>query len=159
MACEGGFYFGSRGNGKAIDLSGKTIKTFKGADMNKLHKQNFLAAVRSRDNASLNAEIAIGHDSTGWCNLANIAFQAGVAAPSQEANALTIDPNLKAWGTLLEEMEQQLKPFGLSSADLTLGPVLHHDPATESFTGENASQANKLLKRDYREGYAVPDYA
>ena len=39
----------------------------------------------------------------------------------------------------------------------TIGPVLTFDPATEKFTGDHAEAANKLLTREYRAPFVVPE--
>ena len=67
---------------------------------------------------NVNAPIETGHHSTGWANLANIAFQAG------------------------------LEPFGIRTDQLVSSPVFTHDPLTESFVGEHAELANRFLKRE-----------
>ena len=41
------------------------------------HFGNFIACVRSRDAAKLNADIEVGHDSSGLCHLANICYRLG----------------------------------------------------------------------------------
>ncbi|HNR37227.1 MAG TPA: gfo/Idh/MocA family oxidoreductase, partial [Candidatus Hydrogenedentes bacterium] len=40
-----------------------------------------------------------------------------------------------------------------------LGATLTFDPASEQFTGPDAAKANPLLKREYREGFEVPQLA
>ena len=157
VACEGGYYLGQRGSGKAIDLKGKEIRSFKGGDRMQLHTRNFLDAVRAQDKNLLNSEIEVGHDSTGWCNLANVAFQTG--GDYSRAKAESIMPNLEAWGALLDNMEESLAKFGVKadSDSIKMSPILTHDPKSEQFTGEHAKTANQYLKRQYRAGYAVPD--
>ena len=157
VACEGGYYLGQRGSGRAVDLEGKRIRTFKGGDRDRLHKQNFLDAIRSRNWSSLNAEIQIGHHSSGWCNLANVAYRCGEAY-SPEVVRL-IEPDSQIWGELLEEMTGQLAAFDIkpSDTDIRMSPVLHHDPETERFTGEHSSLANEFVKRQYRPPYIVPE--
>jgi hypothetical protein len=39
----------------------------------------------------------------------------------------------------------------------TLGPSLQIDPATERFVGTFADEANKLVRREYRAPYVIPD--
>jgi hypothetical protein len=155
VACEGGYLLGQRGSATAYDLAGNKLRMFKGSDMDARHKQNFLDAVRSRDRVSLNAEVEIGHHSSGWCNLANVAFRAAGSFSVDEARARLADD--AEWGPLLEEMQTQLAPFGVSESDLRLSAVLEHDPATEQFTGEHAEAANAFLRREYRAGYEVPE--
>lgn len=159
VACEGGYYLGQRGSGKAVDKNGKEIRKFKGGDINALHKQNFIDALHSRDMQSLNAEVETGHHSSGWCNLANVAYRTGGSFDPQEARSIHADSEV--WELLLGEMESQLAKFEikLSDADIKMSPVLHHNPETERFEGDHAFGANALLKRQYRDGYEVPEFA
>ena len=154
VVCEGGYYLGSRGRGEAVDRQGKTIRTFKGGDMVRLHVQNFLTGVRQRDPAVLLAEAETGHYSTGWCNLANVGFAAGGTYSDQQARGAS---KLQAWPALLEELESQLKPFQVGIEDLRMSPILQHDPKTERFVGDHAEAANVFLKRQYRAPYVVPE--
>jgi predicted dehydrogenase len=157
VVCEGGYYLGVRGSGKAVDRQGKTIREFRGGDRDLIHLENFLNAVRTRDRGSLNTEVEVGHASTGWCNLANVAHRAsGVFSRDQ---AESVDSDFDTWGLLLDEMAAHLKKFDIpmSSAEIRMSPVLHHDPQTEQFTGQHAPLANALLKRSYRSPFVVPE--
>ena len=101
--CEGGRYEGQRGRGAAYDRSGKKIREFKGnGDVR--HQQNFIDAVRAQDRTLLNSEIAVGNDSTGWCNLANIAFRCGKEFSRDTAGKVQLDQ----WNELLGEMDSHL---------------------------------------------------
>jgi hypothetical protein len=48
-----------------------------GGDSTVRHMENFLAACRSRDHKTLNAEIEIGAMSAALCHLANISYRVG----------------------------------------------------------------------------------
>ncbi len=152
VACEGGYYLGQRGRGKAVDLQGNTIREFKGGDMMRLHTQNFLDAVLANDSSKLNGGLQQGHFSTGWCNLANVAVRAG---GDFDAASLASASSNEDWQRAIENMQRNLEAFGDTKASLVTGPVLQHDPSTETFVGENAEQANKFLKRSYRRGFEV----
>ena len=154
VKCDGGTYLGGRGFGAAYDPAGKKIRSFKGGDMTTLHFRNFIDAVRSRDNPSLNAEIENGHHSTGWCNLANVGYR---VAAELSASADLSDSDADAWPLILREMSKQLAPFDIEDAAIRTSPLLTHDPATERFTGDHADVANQFLKREYRKGYVVPE--
>ncbi len=80
-------------------------------DGNVLHMGNFIAAVKSRNYKSLNAEIEIGAMSAALGNLANIAYR--------------------------------------------MGRKLNVDPVKRQFI--NDAEANKMLTRDYRKPYVVPE--
>lgn len=155
--CEGGVYHGQRGNGTAIDNDGKVIKKFKGNRGDVAHQANFLEAVRKRDRSIQNAEVEVGHHSTGWCNLANIAFRAGDKFSSDQAKEI----NLEQWTTLIGEMEAHTAAHGikLESDQIRLSPMLELNVDEGRFTGDNAESANKFIKRKYRKGYEVPELA
>ena len=154
--CQGGRFEGQRGLGIAYDKDGKEIKRFKGNSGGSDHHKNFLAAVRARDSKLLNTDVQVGHDSTGWCNLANIAFEAGKEYRSEDA--LGVD--VPEWKALLEEMKSHLQNHSLEldKAGLKLSQMLHIDPATQRFVGEGADEANKYIKRQYRAPFVVPEY-
>ena len=157
--CEGGRFEGQRSRGAAYDKEGKLIKRFKGNSGMKLHQKNFIDAVRSRKAESLNSEVKVGHDSTGWCNLANVAYLSGSKFSSDDARQ--IGKSSKLWESVLGDMDKLLKAHGLSldNAAIQLSPVLTIDPKTEQFIGSNAKTANQHLKREYRKGYEVPEIA
>lgn len=152
--CEGGRYEGQRGRGVAYDNDGKVIREFRGnGDVR--HQQNFIDAVRSQDASILNAEVAVGNDSTGWCNLANVAVRCGNEFSRDVADQV----DLEQWNDLLGEMDRHLKSHQLSllSDAVRLSPVLELDSKTETFVGDHADTANRFLKRQYRKGYEVPE--
>lgn len=154
--CEGGRYEGQRGGGVAYDAAGKVIRRFKGNSGNGLHQQNFIDAVRAGDSSLLNADVEVGNDSTGWCNLANIAYRAG-----SRYRAETVADGFPQLGRLSEELAGWLAPYGmpLDGGAILASPILEIDPASEQFTGPGAAAANRFLKRDYRDGYTVPETA
>lgn len=153
--CEGGRLEGQRGSAKAFDKDGKVIKQFKGNSGNGVHHRNFIDALRAGDPSLLNADVKVGHDSTGWCNLANIAFRAGRQFRHSDAATIS-DP---AWKSLLNEMETHLGAYSikLESPEILLSPILEVDPVKEVFVGANATAANAFLKREYRAPYVVPE--
>ena len=155
VQCEGGYYMGRRGGGAAYDTAGKRIRGFSGGSGSS-HAQNFIDAIRANDSSLLRAEIKVGHDSTGWCNLANIGFRAGSRYSLDQARE--ISPDDANWNALLSQMTNHLKAHGYSMSDseIRLSPVLHHNPQTEQFTGEHAEAANAFLKRKYRKEFEVP---
>lgn len=154
--CEGGHFEGQRGRGAAFDSDGKKIREFKGGAQDR-HQKNFIDAVRSRNVTSLNTDVEMGHLSTGWCNLANIAFRTG--KPFTRRDAAQVDGDSGIWQNIVTEMEAHLSAHNvkLESDNIRLSPMLAIDPATEMFVGENAEVANGFLKREYRKPYEVPE--
>jgi hypothetical protein len=132
------------------------IREFSG-NGDKRHQANFIEAVQKQDRSILNAEIEVGNDSTGWCNLANIAFRAGREFTREAADQV----DLEQWQTVLGEMDDHLKAHDLTldSDAIRLSPMLQLDSKTEQFVGEHADTANQFIKREYRKGYEVPGLA
>jgi len=152
---EGGRFEGQRANGVAYDKDGKVIKEFKGNSGDVLHQKNFLDAVRKKDSSLLNADVEVGHHSTGWCNMANIAYRAGSQFSMNEAKEI----GLEQWQELLTSMNEHISAYDIKieSAAIRLSPVLELDQENEVFVGENSEAANKFIKREYRKGYEVPE--
>ncbi|MEZ6119632.1 MAG: Gfo/Idh/MocA family oxidoreductase [Pirellulaceae bacterium] len=154
--CEGGRLEGQRGRAVAFDADGKKVKEFSGTSGMGIHQQNFIDAVRSRDRSSLNAEVAVGHDSTGWCNLANIAFQAGTAFVAR--NAKKPSPILKASGRCFRNGSPSGGPFRqFGRFGNCAQPHAASRRRQRNVCGSPADAANQLLKRQYRSGYEVPE--
>ncbi|TWU51726.1 Gfo/Idh/MocA family protein [Rubripirellula reticaptiva] len=155
--CEGGSLEGQRSRAVAKDTDGKVIKEFKGNSGDVLHQQNFIDAVRSHDRSILNAEASVGNDSTGWCNLANVAFRAGGSFNNDTAESVSLDD----WKNVLSAMGEHLKTYdqGLATDSIRLSPMLELDPKTERFVGSHADAGNPFLKREYRQGFEVPELA
>jgi len=154
--CEGGRFEGQRGRAAAFDRAGKLIKEFKG-DSGKSHQQNFIDACRTRNVSSLMADVQIGHHSTGWCNLANIAFQTGSSFKAADIGQVSGDHGI--FEQLVAEMDTHVTAHGvkLESDQIRLSPMLTLDVKTEAFVGEHANVANPFLKRQYRAPYIVPE--
>jgi len=154
--CEGGNFYGQRGSAVAKDKDGKVIREFKGNSGDVVHMANFIDAVRKRDRSGLNAEVEVGHASTGWCNLANIAYVSGERYSKEQAKEV----DFYAWNKLIDGTNKHLAAHGLAldNDQIVLSPMLSLNEEGQ-FVGENSEAANKLLKREYRKGYEVPELA
>lgn len=153
--CEGGRFEGQRGKAAAYDRDGKLIREFRGNSGNRIHQQNFIDCVRSRNASELNTDLEMGNASTGWCNLANIAFQAG--SKYSPPTAAELAKELPLWGELHDEMKAHLAAHSVDLSELSLSPILEYNVAKGAFTGAGAEKANSLLKREYRAPYVVPE--
>jgi predicted dehydrogenase len=151
--CEGGFMvFPNYTSAIACDNDAKEIKKWEGSEN---HYANFIDAVRSRKVSDLNADILEGHLSAAISHQANISYQLGVTkTPDQVRDAVK---NEKGLAEALGRMEEHLaaNKVDLKKTTLTLGPVLEMNPKTERFTNNEA--ANKLVTREYRAPYVVPE--
>jgi predicted dehydrogenase len=155
--CDGGRLEGQRGGAVAFDKDSKEIKRFKGTGGNDAHQANFIEAVRSRDAESLNTTAEVGLYSTGWCHLANIAFLAGEKLSHERVEE--VNKQSPRCEELVNELAKVLDAHQVDHGSplLRMSEVLSFDPQSEKFVGENAEAANKLLTREYREGFAVPE--
>jgi predicted dehydrogenase len=124
------------------------------------HFRNFIAAVRSRRRADLNADILEGHYSSALCHLANISYRLGENVPFNPRTRVFAG-NADATDAL-ERMEAHLSaaaPAGnglqLNNLQLRVGPRLTIDAAAETITGNDA--ASRMLFRQYRAPFVVPE--
>ena len=151
--CDGGFMiFPNYTTAIAFDKDANEIKKWEGSEN---HYANFIKAVRSRNVSDLNADILEGHLSAAISHQANISYQLGkTKSPDEVRDAVK---NEKGVAEALGRMEEHLvaNNVDLKKATLTLGPVLEMNPKTERFT--NSEAANKLLTREYRKGFVVPE--
>ena len=136
----------------AYDKNGKQIKKWE-ATVD--HFENFLNACRSREVSDLNADIWEGHISSGLCHTGNISYRLG-----QGASADAIKDNIRSLHGAEESFDRMAEHLAANEIDIAkdkvvLGKVLQMDPKVEKFIG--APEADRLLTRDYRKPYVVPD--
>ena len=120
------------------------------------HFVNFIEAVKSRGSSDLNAPILEGHYSAALCHLANISYRLGEqTAFDAQTKAFAGNP---AASEAFEKMEEHLaKGNGvkLESTNYRLGRHLSFDGENERFA--NDAEADKMLTRQYREPFVVPE--
>jgi len=154
VQCENGYFAGGEGGGWAYDKDGKKIKQFTQQLGGQGHQANFIKAVRSRDpkDNPCNAETA--HFSAACCHLGNISYRVG-EQKTQEEIAASIKGNSQM-SESFDRLKDHLARNGYNGS-VTLGANLAIDQGAERFTGDHAEAANKLLKRDYRKPFEIPD--
>ena len=119
---------------------------------------NFIRAMRSRKHTDLVADVKEAHLSSALCHLGAICYRLGKVVPFDKSRKAFGD-NKEAYEALLK-MEERMKSRKVKIDDslkYQVGPVLTFDPETEKFTGDHAAAANKLLTRNYRKPFVVPD--
>ena len=118
------------------------------------HYANFNAAVRSRQQSDLNADILEGHYSSALCHVANISYRLGTMVPFS-AQSKAFGDNKEACDTLAR-MEEHLKENNVTidGLDYRLGRKLTIDAKTETFVGD--PEASAMLTRNYRKPFVVP---
>ncbi len=157
--CEGGYVtIPSRDYSlaQAFDHQGKLLQEFKGAGY---HHANFLDAVRSRRESDLHGPLSQGHLSCTLVHLANISYRTGRHLKPEE-----IRDQINGSNQLAEPFGRFREHLARNSVDLEKTPAqfgapLKFNATTERFTGENSEAANKLLSRDYRAPFVVPQLA
>ena len=119
------------------------------------HYGNFIKAVRSRKVADLHGKIIDGHISSALCHTGNISYRIGKkSAPD------AIREKLKGNADAMDSFDRLAAHLTANEVDismetLALGEFLKMDPKTERFIGNAA--ADKLLTRDYRAPFIVPE--
>ncbi|MGC9034272.1 MAG: Gfo/Idh/MocA family protein [Verrucomicrobiia bacterium] len=153
IECENGYVtIPSYTSATAYDKDGKIIKSFKGAED---HYENWIKAVRSRKVEDLNADILEGHLSSALCHTANISYLLGKKVnPDEIREAIKADaPLAEAFGRMAEHLAAN--NVDITKDKVTLGMPLKMNPKTEKFIGNE--DANKLLTRNYRAPFIVPE--
>jgi predicted dehydrogenase len=120
------------------------------------HFGNFIAAVRSRRKEDLNADVLEGHYSCALIHLANASLRLGEEVPFNPKTKVLSD-NKEASETFARMEDYLAKENGLKLEDWKyhLGRKLTVDASTERVTNE--PMANRLLTREYRKPFAVPE--
>jgi predicted dehydrogenase len=149
--CENGYVL----NGVAYDKKGKVIKKFTSDRVDS--KQNFIDVVRSRKTENLYSGVLEGHLSCGLVHLTNISYRVGREAPQgQIAEGIQGNKEFtKSFDRLLTHLDAN--GIDLEKTPAILGAMLQFDPQTERFVGSFREGANKLVSRDYRKPFVVPE--
>lgn len=156
LMCEKGLLKLSRGGGRAFTPDGKAVtKTYAGTGGIGRHEANFIDAIRANKYSLLAAPIEAGHISSGICHLGNISYRLGTQASPDEVRARV--PHYEDLHATMNAHLDQLEAHEVDWNKLMLGPKLSFDPATETFTGAKATEANQLLRYEMRPEFAVPD--
>ncbi|MEX2176905.1 MAG: Gfo/Idh/MocA family oxidoreductase [Pirellulaceae bacterium] len=119
---------------------------------------SFINAIRTRNPEDCNCGVEVAHYSSALCHLPNISYRLGTQGTFDKARGSIGDDNKEAVATL-ERIRDNCRAVGvpIDKTTYTIGPVLTFDPANERFTGERADEANKLLTREYRAPFVVPE--
>jgi predicted dehydrogenase len=149
---EGDLVIGA-GAPTAFDLKGGVIQKFGGGSDDE-HFRNFIHAIKENKPESLRAPVLDGHLSAALCHLPNVSHRLGTAKP------LTVDEpfgKVEEGNEAYRRFRDHLKENGvkLESTPFIMGRTLALDPKSEKFVGD--PEADKLLTRDYRKPFVVPE--
>ena len=156
IQCEGGYYLAGENGGWVYDNEDKKVKQFTQKGQ-KDHQANFIKAVRSRKQEDVMAPILDGHYSSALCHLGNISYRVGKQVPPSQ-----LEEQFKGDKLAVDAFERVKAHLMANGVDLgqnppTLGPWLTIDTKAERFTGALSEEANKLVRREYRAPYVIPD--
>ncbi len=142
---------------RAFDAAGKGIPVSAPDDGRAgCHFRNFIEAVKAGQPERANAGAADGHLSSALCHLGNVSCRLGepVALDSREDPF----PGNDAGNDAFRRMVEHLKEHGIApSARYLRGRALTLDPEAERFATD--PEADRLLTREYRKPYVVPEHA
>lgn len=146
----------------AFNNDGKQLEqwTQKG-DSTARHFKNFLDALRAgKKRDQLNGDIVEGHLSSALCHTGAVSHLMG--APSSVADIKDVaatqgDLFADSFDRLAAHCERN--EVSIDNGEITLGALLTMDRNSEMFTGgaADAANTNHLRRREYREGYVVPE--
>jgi predicted dehydrogenase len=149
--CADGLVTFNRAEATATNKDGEVIKKFTGAGD---HFQNFVDAVRSNKPGDLAADIEQGHVSAAVCHLGNISYRLGglyamykVRPWIENEDAADTFDRFKDHMTANDVQPEQTQ--------ITVGKALTFDAKAERFVDD--SEADKLLTKEYRKPFVVPD--
>jgi len=111
--------------------------------------------VRNRKPDGLHAPVIEGHVSAALVHTGNISYRPGRhVSPDEMRERIKGTPDAVE---CLGRMQEHLAANGvdLAKSPATLGAFLKMDPNTERFGGNG--KANKLLTREYRHPFVVPE--
>ena len=140
-------------SGIAFDYDGNELGRWSGGSY-QAHFANFLKAVKSRDYKDLHLDIGDGHLSSALAHLGNVSYRLGKEVPLGTRPSLMSSDKYVV--DTMQSFEEHLKENGVdfSSTKFYLGQELTIDPKTELST---SPEANKLFKREYRQGFVLPE--
>jgi hypothetical protein len=148
--CKEGYIAGTQ----AFDLGGKKITMdVKDDGRGGNHFRNFIDAVKAGKPEMLNADVLEGHLSASLCHLANISYRLGEMKPLTKDDPFTSEEGNEAFNRTRKHLTEN--GVDLSKTQVRIGRTLSFDPKTEKFV--NDAEADKLLTREYRKPFVVPE--
>lgn len=155
IECEGGYVSITMRQCAAFDRDGKQIRQFSsnGVQAESAHKENFIAAARSRKREDQNGELIEGYVSSSLSLLSNISYQLGRRADPEaiQASVGSAGPAAETFARFQAHLDANEVKLDLEKAQLGMG--LQVDVAEQKFVGNDA--ANAMLTRSYREPFVV----
>jgi hypothetical protein len=154
VQCANGTLHAFRGGAELIDSAGKKVQEWKG-DGGETHQANFIEAIRSGRDDILHAPLEKSVVTAGLAHLGNASLRIGARGDSAAATVAArgrplLDEHVDRMSKLLRDYQ-----VDLAQTPFNIGPGLLVDPNTGLVRGEHAVQANSLLQRVPRPGWAI----
>ena len=157
VQCEGGHVLvHSLSDAIAQDRAGKVMQEWHGSG--NPHHQNWLQAIRARDESLLTGHVREGHLSSALCHVGAISHQLGERQPYQEiAKSIASNELLSnSFDRMASHLRANHVDIDSEQGAIVLGQWLELDTTTEMFT--NNVGANKMRTRsEQRAEFAVPE--
>ena len=151
IECEGGHI----AENKEYDQDGKATGKRFGITNGAGHMENFLQQIRDGKKIE-NCLVKQGSVSASLCHMANISYRLGESAPKEKVQeALKIDDGIQESFTRFCE-HLDANGVDIKETQPTLGAWLEIDPATETYEGPLADEADKIAQGDYRKEFDLP---
>ena len=134
--------------------NGRETKRFKSSSPGP--QASFIKAVRTRKISDARTDILEGHLSTTLCHMGNISHRLGKESLNEHIREVIRGD--KDSQEAFERFQSHLAANGvrLKNTPAVLGPWLKMDSSKERFFGRFSKRANRLLTRDYRRPFIVP---
>jgi len=150
---EGYLVIPTYSSGVAYSPKGEVLAKFAGGN-DDAHFRNFVDAIKSNKPESQNADALEGHLSSALCHLGNISYRVGAPKPLSTKDPLgKYEDGNETYGRMVAHLKEN--NVKLESTHFTLGRTLTIDPKTETIVGD--PEASKLLTREYRKPFVVPE--
>ena len=155
--CEGGRLEGQRGKAAAFDEKNQLIRKFATEGGNHHHQANFIDAIRHDHSSRLRADVQIGHQSCTWCNVANICHRIASRSWEDVSRERSEDP---LWQDAAKTIQQFIPTDSVAATqEIRFSELMSFDGDQQRFTGPQAGAANRLLRREDRAPFIIPDLA
>jgi predicted dehydrogenase len=140
-------------SGVAYSPKGDVIQKF-GGGKDDDHFRNFIDAIKANKPESQNANSTEGHLSAALCHLGNISYRMGTPQPltHKEPFGRYEDAN-ETFSRMVAHLKEN--NVNLDSSKFMLGKTIMVDTKTETLVGD--PEASKLLTREYRKPFVVPE--
>ncbi|MEQ1824270.1 MAG: hypothetical protein ABL949_17320, partial [Fimbriimonadaceae bacterium] len=142
---------------KAYDNDGKEMMKFENFLTGPDHMKNFIDSVRAGKYTKDVLHIRHGQQAAALSHLANTSYRLGKAMKNDEIKERLQGDKFgqEIFASFLDTLAAN--KINTTAEQVIAGPWLDFDPVNEVFTGEFATEANKLMQEEYAAGFELPE--